>query len=133
MLSANPQIERLMLAMSRHEGWLSPAETATPGGSRAYRNHNPGNLRSSIFQAGQHDGFAYFRSDFIGWMAFHWDLMAKARGQTRTSLNSKSTLRDLIHVWAPTSDGNVPEAYLASVVRDTGIPADRTLGEIFGL
>lgn len=133
MIALNEQVEKLMLAMAKHEGWLTPGETKTPGGSRSYRNHNPGNLRSSPFQSGTSGGFAYFRSDFMGFMAFHWDLMQKATGNTRTRLNSKSTLRDLIHVWAPASDGNVPEAYVQEVVRESGIPADRTLGEIFNL
>ena len=133
MLSANPKIERLMLAIAKHEGWHPPAKGDKAGGSRAYRNHNPGNLRKSPFAFSEVDGFAVFRSDFIGWMALHWDLMQKAKGQTVTGLTGQSTIRDLIYVWAPPADNNNTEAYVEAVVRDSGFPSETTLAEIFAM
>lgn len=133
MIAANPQIERLMLAMSEHEGWSPPDKNTPKGGSRSYRNHNPGNLRASPFAHSIEDGFAVFRNDFVGFMAFHWDLMQKAHGNTVTGLNSKSTLRELIYTWAPPSDSNNSKAYLENVVKKSGLRADTTLGEIFNI
>jgi hypothetical protein len=131
MIATSPKVERLMLAMAEHEGWLTPGQTTTAGGSRAYRNHNPGNLRHSPFQNGTIDNFAYFRNDFIGWMAFYWDLLQKSKGNTSTGLGPKSTLKDLIFVWAPPSDNNDTERYLSFVEEKSGIKRTETLREIF--
>lgn len=131
MIAANPKIEKLMLAMAEHEGWHTPGPNTPEGGSRSYRNHNPGNLRASPFADKIVDGFAVFRNDFVGFMALHWDLMQKARGQTVTGLDGKSTLRQLIYVWAPPSDNNNTEAYLKNIVQKTGFNENITLAEIF--
>jgi hypothetical protein len=133
MIASNPKIEALMLAMAEHEGWSPETPQTAKGGTVAYRNHNPGNLRSSPFAHSTKDGFAVFRSDFVGFMAFHWDLMQKARGNTVTGLNKNSTLRDLIFVWAPPSDNNNSEQYLEAVMKKTGFPASITLGQIFSI
>lgn len=133
MIAANPKIEALMLAIAEHEGWHPPADNDTSGGSRAYRNHNPGNLRKSPFAHSIVDNFAVFNSDFVGFMALHWDLMQKAHGNTVTGLNGQSSIKDLIYVWAPPSDNNDTEAYLASVVKKTGLPATTTLAQLFNI
>lgn len=133
MIAANPKIEALMYAIAEHEGWSPPGKDTPLGGSLAYRNHNPGNLRASPFAHSIKDGYAVFRNDFVGLMALHWDLMQKARGHTVTGLNEKSTLRDLIFTWAPPSDGNDSEAYLANVIRKTGFKETTTLGQIFSM
>lgn len=125
--------EALMLAMSEHEGWSPPANGQPKGGSRSYRNHNPGNLRKSPFASGEQEGFAYFRNDFVGFMAFHWDLLQKAHGNTSTGLGPDSTLRDLIFTWAPPTDGNDSEAYLKKVCARTGLEESTTLKEIFAV
>lgn len=131
MIAANPKIERLMLAIAGHEDWSVPGQNTAPGGSRAFRNHNPGNLRASPFAAATVEGFAVFRSDFVGWMALHWDLMQKAHGNTRTKLGPESTVRELIFTYAPPSDGNDSEKYLQDVLEKTGFQESTTLGEIF--
>jgi hypothetical protein len=131
MIAANAKIERLMLAIAEHEGWDPPGPKTPPGGSRSYRNHNPGNLRTSPFSYATVDGFAAFRSDFVGFMALHWDLMQKARGNTVTGLNGQSTVRDLIYTWAPPSDNNDTESYLHAVIKKTGFQEITTLTEIF--
>lgn len=120
-----------MSAMIEFEGWLSPDETANGLGSRSYRHHNPGNLRSSPFQAGTKDGYAYFKNAHIGYMAMQWDLIQKSKGNTVTGLGPDSTLRELIFTWAPPSDNNNPEQYLAYVVERSGLNEDDTLGQIF--
>lgn len=131
MIGANIKIERLMLAMARHEGWHDPSNPKHPQGSLAYRNHNPGNLRASPFSAGTRGGYAYFRNDFIGFMALHWDLMQKSKGNTSTKLGPNSTLRELIFTWAPPSDSNNSEAYLQAVLKETGFKESISLKEIF--
>jgi len=131
MIAANPKIERLMLAIAEHEGWNPPGINTPAGGSRAYRNHNPGNLRSSPFQISQVDGFAVFRNDFVGYMALHWDLMQKAKGNTVTGLGPESTIKDLIYVWAPPSDNNATDEYVKSVCLKSGFQPTTKLKEIF--
>lgn len=133
MFNINNKANALMQAMTEHEGWLNPAKSGTGKGSRSYRNHNPGNLRSSPFQAGTDDNFAFFENDNIGWFAFFWDLFQKSRGNTKTGLNGKSTLKQLIYVWAPPSDNNNTENYLAFVVKKSGLAPETTLAEIFKL
>jgi len=133
MIAANPKIEALMMAIARHEGWEEPSQKNNFRGSRSYRNHNPGNLRASPFAHSVQDGYAVFRNDFVGYMALHWDLMQKARGNTVTGLNAKSTLRDLFYVWAPPADNNDTEAYIRNVEKLTGMPASTTLGSIFSM
>ena len=131
MIAVNSKIQALMEAIAEHEGWLPPDPKTAAGGSRSYRNHNPGNLRASPYAHSIVDSFAVFRSDFVGYMALHWDLMQKAQGNTVTGLNGQSSIRDLIYVWAPPSDGNLTEAYVQSVEKRMGVPSSTTLAELF--
>lgn len=124
------KIERLILAMAEHEGWKPVGDPKYPNGTRSYRNHNPGNLRNSPFADRIVDGYAVFGSDAMGWFAFQWDITQKAKGNTSTGLGPNSTLRDLIRVWAPASDNNNTNAYLADVVAMTGFNPTLTLKEL---
>jgi hypothetical protein len=124
------KLERLMLAIAEQEGWTNSIENPNLIGSRSWRNKNPGNLRSSPFAAGTRDRFAVFNTEALGWEALRWDILQKAKGNTVTGLNGKSTLSQLIHVWAPPSDNNDSLAYIRNIVKMTGIPADTTLDEI---
>lgn len=133
MFGSTQKAAKLMQAMAEHEGWLPAGSKECPNGSRSWRNHNPGNLRASPFAAASTDNFAVFRDDFTGYMAFHWDLIQKARGNTSTGLGPTSTLRALIFTWAPPSDNNNSEAYLQAVVARTGIKETETLAEIFAV
>jgi hypothetical protein len=131
MIAMNPKVEALMLAIRDHEGWFPVGSPSHPRGTPSYRNHNPGNLRASPFASGKADGFAVFRSDFVGFMALHWDLLQKSRGNTVTGLGPLSTLRQLIFVYAPPSDNNDSEKYLQEVCKNTGLKESTTLQEIF--
>lgn len=131
MISTNPKVERLILAIAEHEGWASVGSSTSPGGSRAYRNHNPGNLRASPFADRIVENYAVFGNDAMGWFALRWDLWKKSRGETSTKLGPESTLRELIFTYAPPSDKNNSEEYLKSVVKNTGLPETITLKEIF--
>lgn len=125
------KIEKLMIAMAEHEGWHPVGHPQSPQGSRSFRHHNPGNLRRSPFAYKIVDNFAVFKNDALGWIAFQWDLLQKAKGNTITKLGPKSTLRELIFTWAPPSDQNNSEAYLQAVVKNSGISEQTTLEEIF--
>lgn len=120
------KIARLALAIQEREGWKSPLEAPETGGSRSYRNQNPGNLRKSPFQIGIKDGFAVFRDSMAGTMALHWDLIQKCTGNTTSGLSGDSTLAQLIQIWAPPADGNDTEKYIADVCAMTGLkPTDK--------
>ena len=118
-------------AMAEFEGW-------TPEGyfggdkkqpSRAYRNHNPGNLRSSVFALGERDGFVYFISDSVGMFAMQYDIMQKARGKTVTELTGDSILADLIKVYSAT-EGVELENYVKHVTSRTGLEPTTKLSEL---
>lgn len=113
--------------MAEQEGWLNPEEAPVTGGSISYKNHNPLNLRASPFSVGERDGFCFFRTDADGFAAARWDIISKASGKSGGPLNGHSTLKDLIAVWAPESDGNDPASYLQSVLDKTGFVATMPL------
>lgn len=117
--------------MAEHEGWAPDKHPAAKDGgpSVAYRNHNPGNLRSSIFALGVRDGFAFFYNDATGMFAMRYDLMCKCQGKTRTTLNPDSILADLIKVYSA-SEGEALDRYIQFVVAKTGLSADTKLGDL---
>jgi hypothetical protein len=123
-------VENLARAIAEREGWTPLGCNNNLSGSVTYRLHNPGALRSSPFEVGKSNGFSIFRTDLDGWNALVWDLTQKAKGNTSTGLTGESTLRDLIFKWAPSSDGNKPELYLAFVCLKTGFAPTMKLKEL---
>ena len=107
--------------MAEFEGWDPSGQKFNTGEkpSVAYRNHNPGNLRSSIFEMGKRDGFAFFLSDFVGYFALQYDIMQKCRGKTITRLNGESTLHDLVRVYSG-ENLEVVENYVSHIEKRTG-------------
>ena len=124
------KLEQLALAMITIEGWHANGLTKTPGGSRSYRNHNPGNLRSSPTEVKNVEGFSVFRTDLDGWNAMIWDLTQKAKGNTSTGLGPEKTLLDLVKIWAPAGDNNDPAGYLMKICEQTGFKATMKLKEL---
>jgi len=125
------KIIMLAQAMSEYEGWIPGANASSKDGgpSVSYRNHNPGNLRSSIFDLGVRDGFAYFQNDDIGFIAMMYDIAKKCKGETRTALRSESRLHDLIHVWSAGSDeGDL--RYAEYVCKRTGFDLNMRIGDL---
>jgi len=116
--------------MTEQEGWFPIGVPEFPAGSRSFRNHNPLNLRTSPFMYKQDDGFAVFKNDTEGLNAAIWDIGQKARGLSATGLTGLSTLKDLIDIWAPTSDGNDPNSYLTNVCLMTGFKPDMPLNAL---
>ena len=112
----------LAQAMSEFEGWspMNSQLSLAGGPSVAYRNHNPGNLRYSIFQIGMRDGFSVFYNDVTGMFAMMYDIGMKAQGKTTTGLNGNSTLRELIAKWSAGTPEGV-ERYTAYVCSKTGL------------
>lgn len=123
------KIDRLLVAMAEHEGWGAVGDPQFPNGSRSFRYHNPGNLRASPFAVRIVENYAVFKNDTIGWLAFQWDILQKAKGNTSTGLGPNSTLRELIFKWAPPSDSNNSEAYLQNILSMTGFKEDMKLSE----
>lgn len=125
------RITKLARAISEYEGW-SPYATASSGarpGSVSYRNHNPGNLRSSPFQAGERDGFAVFFDDHVGFMALCYDLWIKASGRSQTGLQASDTIARLFEVYAPPVE-NDTKAYTDFIVARTGYASEMTLADL---
>ncbi len=104
-------------------------ETLRSGGSRSWRNFNPGNIiKGSFAEAcgaiGGDSRFAIFPDEETGLEAIATLLTGRAY--------RNRTLRDAIHRYAPPSDGNKSEVYVAAVSKATGIAPStilRDLGE----
>lgn len=112
----HPRLYSVAAAMAHHEGFYR--------GSRAWRNNNPGNLRSSPLADGNDKpdgkGMATFATYYHGLAAMMRDLWGKCTGHTSSGLSGESTVRDLIAVWAPSTENDV-EAYVKAVVGQTGV------------
>jgi hypothetical protein len=122
---------KLANAMAEFEGWNYPG---LPGpqkenGSPSWRNHNPGNLRSSPFAIGTKDNFAVFINDDVGFQALVWDLWKKCRGETSTGLTPNSTIYDLIKVYAPPKENDVLK-YALLIEKRTDLKMTTKLGDL---
>lgn len=118
-------------AISQHEGWIfdNPETPTMNEESLAFKNNNPGNLRTSPFAIGKRGGFAFFYNEVVGLMALYWDLFQKCTGNTVTGLNGQKTLEDLINVYAPPSE-NDTERYLCYIESKTGFKRSTKLVEL---
>ena len=117
-----PRLIRFARAIQEFEGWNYGATAERPllYPSITWKNHNPGALRSSPFQAGTRDGFAYFCDDEIGFFALIWDLWMKCQGKTSTGLNGESTIYDLIKIYSAEPKPKVDE-YAKFIQERTGL------------
>lgn len=99
-----PLLEAIADAIYAYEGNRPP--------SRAYMNRNPGNLRTwGSLEEHDAEHFCVFPTFLDGYSALLDDLRDKVTGKTITGLSSRSTLAQLISVWAPAGDGNDPDSY----------------------
>ena len=110
----NRKIERFAFGIKIAEGWLPEKESLT------WKNHNAGALRFSPFALGGRNGFAYFLNDDVGFFALCWDLVCKCKGNTRTSLNEKSSIEDLIKIYTTETDPIKLNNYIKMVELITG-------------
>ena len=125
------KLVKLCSAMADFEGWKPDGnfEKQAKFPSVAYRNHNPGNLRSSPFELGTRDDFAFFLNDSVGMFAMQWDIMKKCKGETSTTLTGNSTLADLVIIYACVKDEQL-QNYLAHIFKLTGFDTFMQLKEI---
>jgi hypothetical protein len=101
-------------------GWNKWTNQWNPKAMTLKENNNPAGLRYSPFQQGKKNGFAVFDTSLNGFKALVWDLENKAKGNTITKLNGKSTIKEFTKIWAPVQDGNNPFKYAESIVRICG-------------
>jgi len=125
----HPRLFDVGIAILEHEGFY-PRRGNKPG-SRAWRNNNPGNLRSSSLADEVEDGYAVFSDYYTGFLALLLDLEGKSIGRTITSLGPWSTVRQLITVWAPPDDQNDTEAYVRAVALRANVSPEATLSSLF--
>lgn len=125
------KIDKLSQAMVLFEGWNADgsAEDVEDRGTVSYRNHNPGNLRKSLFALGVRDGFAYFYNDATGLFAMQYDIMMKAMGKTSTSLTPDSPLGEFIQVYS-SATGDGLENYISHVEDMTGFSRNMPIGDL---
>lgn len=87
---------------------------------RGIRNNNPGNLRSWA-GAGSDGQFAQFATPEAGLNAMAQNL------QTYMRKRGLQSVRGIISRWAPASDGNLTNDYIAQVSKEMGVSADARL------
>ncbi len=88
------------------------------------RNNNPGDLRDP--KTGK---FRNFNTPAEGYAAMLNDLEGKFTGNNRHGLSEKSTLADLVKVWAPPSENDTAK-YIADMSNTLGVAPTTTLGEL---
>jgi hypothetical protein len=89
--------------------------------ARGIRNNNPGNIRKGInwlgrVEPGKDASFIEFKTMPYGIRALYIDLVNKHKSGLKT-------VRDIIYRYAPPSE-NLTDAYVASVAKEIGIPAN---------
>ena len=97
------------------------------GGSVAWRNNNPGNIRKSEFArnngaVGETDKWAVFPDETTGLRAIVKLL--------RTKNYANLSIRNALRRWAPSSDGNNPDQYAKTVSKITGFSMDAYLNNM---
>ncbi len=118
-------INTLADVIQRVEGYYPPS-AQYPGGSLAWRNNNPGNLRF----VGQPDaspgegGFAKFPSYDSGYNAL--------KRQIQIQSDQGQTLSQFINQYAPPSDGNNTSKYLGTLETATGYSGADPLSSVLG-
>ncbi|HEY0588397.1 MAG TPA: hypothetical protein VGD52_19850 [Pseudoduganella sp.] len=94
------------------------------GGTRAWRNNNPGNLskaEKSGFAIGVGGSFAVFPNHAAGKAALKFVLL---------SVYKEKRLDKVFEKYAPSADNNDPEHYTKLVKKFTGLASDRTIGDL---
>lgn len=89
------------------------------GGTRAWRNTNPGNIRSGYGAIGSAGGFAIYASESDGMQAIKTLL--------RSSSYNNLTIMNAIKRYAPAADRNDPVRYANTISRTTGLDVNRTI------
>ena len=117
-------LRELAEAMAQFEGFYIV-------GSRAWKNHNPLNLKyvGQPLAIGRDDkNFCIFKNDDDGWTTCLNDLRLKRDGKSISGLNGDSSVADLIKVW---SEDNV-DNYIKFVCQKLNITPDYKLKNFYG-
>jgi hypothetical protein len=97
------------------------------GGSRSWRNNNPGNLVSGRHtrnngSIGRIEGFAVFPSEEVG---------AKARvNLLKGWLYRNKTISEMVDTYAPAKHGNNPERYKRQIKQFSGLDRERKMNSL---
>lgn len=100
------------------------------GGTVSWRTNNPGNLKDGKFARAfgsigkDHIGHAVFPTYDHGYQA-KYNLLFSA-----TSIYHNLTINQAIHRYAPISDGNKPDQYVAYLTKNTNINRDTKLCDL---
>jgi hypothetical protein len=111
-------ISALADQITKVEGTYPPGTPGYPQGSIAWRDNNPGNLRSAPSSFCQINppavaGYADFCDAATGRAAEIYDVTAK--------INRGLNLTQFLNIYAPAGDGNDPTSYTATVAAGLGI------------
>lgn len=103
------------------------AKIKRTGGSVAWRNNNPGNIRKSPFArkngaVGETDKWAVFPNEETGLIAI--TELLRSDGYRHLSIS------EAIHKWAPASDNNNPKSYSQRVSKMTGLPINTKISNL---
>lgn len=110
------KLKMLMEAIATMEGFYK-------AGSRAQKNHNPGNLRASSLASGRDQGgYSTFATDDLGW--------AGLKRQIGLDAGRGKTVSAFIYGYAPQADGNNPSNYLKFVCGKVGCLPETLLSEL---
>jgi hypothetical protein len=99
------------------------SEETRRGGTRSWRNNNPGNLRSARTQIGRAGGFAVFGTIVDG-EAAKFALLTSERYQRQGQ-----TVGTAIATWAPPSENNTAR-YQAFVANQTGLSLQTAMNSL---
>ena len=125
------KIFKIAYAISIAEGWFNPS--ALEGhvvGSASYRNHNPGNLKTSIFEIDNTGDFSIFENDLVGYIALVHQLYLYASDKTNF-FPAGSTLYDAICVYNGTDRGSVEaENYISIIEKVAGVSRNDSIESI---
>lgn len=119
------KIEKFCQAVKEHEGWYP--------GSRAFRNHNPGNFRCSslMTELGAircDDNFSVFKNDEAGWKALVQFITLACENQLRAYKDK--TIYGFFEVYAPSGDNNTPRRYAEIVAKAVGVSPDSKMKDL---
>lgn len=97
------------------------------GSSMSWANNNPGNMEAGAFARahgaiGSDGRFAIFPTVEAGFDA--------SKALLKSSGYSNLSLSQVIHKWAPKSDGNDPDGYTTQVSGKTGISSDARMNQL---
>lgn len=108
-------------------GVASGGATGSWGVPPSTNRHNPGNLRSWDRNPTS-GGFAVFPTEDAGLRAMAQQLRMYASGTSSAAGRRKlDTIGSIVPTYAPGSDGNNVQAYIADMVKQTGFRADQHL------